>query len=142
MSAQAPASQAGGLNAGSHMKLLIVDDSRCMRRILCKLLEDNGFHDVDEACDGFEALDRLHADTYDLVLSDVRMAPMSGIDLVAAIRADAALSRLPVVMVTSEKRAEWIRAAKSAGADGYVVKPFDAAMLAAGLAPVLQGIAA
>lgn len=107
------------------MKVLIVDDSRSMMRILRRLLEKIGYDDIEEATDGRIALDMIHKDDFGLVLCDIRMSPVNGIDLVREVRSDPVRRDLPVIMVTSETRREWIKAAKDAGADGYLIKPFD-----------------
>ena len=124
------------------MKVLIVDDTRSMTRILRRLLEKIGYDDVDEAADGREALAKIHTDDFDLVLCDVRMAPLNGIEVVRQVRADPELHDLPMVMVTSETRREWIKAAKDAGADGYLIKPFDGERLMQAMDHALERAAA
>ena len=84
---------------------------------------------VEEAGDGVEALAKLRADKFDFVVSDWNMPNMTGIELLQAIRADARLKHLPVLMVTAEAKRENIIMAAQAGASGYVVKPFTAAKL-------------
>ncbi|MDN5842604.1 MAG: chemotaxis response regulator CheY [Alcaligenaceae bacterium] len=111
------------------IKILIVDDFPTMRRIIKNLLKDLGFENVDEAEDGVMALEKLHNGGFEFVVSDWNMPNMDGLDLLKAIRADAALARLPVLMVTAEAKKENIIAAAQAGANGYVVKPFTAATL-------------
>ena len=111
------------------MKFLVVDDFSTMRRIVRGLLKELGFLNVDEAEDGVVALARLKSESFDFVVSDWNMPNMTGIELLRAIRADAALAHLPVLMVTAEAKKENIIAAAQAGASGYVVKPFTAATL-------------
>ncbi len=111
------------------MKFLVVDDFATMRRIVRGLLKELGFNNVDEAEDGVAALAKLKSESFDFVVSDWNMPNMTGIDLLRAIRADAALSHLPVLMVTAEAKKENIIEAAKAGASGYVVKPFTAATL-------------
>jgi two-component system chemotaxis response regulator CheY len=111
------------------MKFLVVDDFSTMRRIVRGLLKELGFVNVDEAEDGVAALAKLKSDAYDFVVSDWNMPNMTGIDLLKAIRADAALAHLPVLMVTAEAKKENIIEAAKAGASGYVVKPFTSATL-------------
>lgn len=84
---------------------------------------------VQEAGDGIEALAKLRAETFDFVVSDWNMPNMTGIELLQAIRADAKLKHLPVLMVTAEAKRENVIMAAQAGASGYVVKPFTAATL-------------
>jgi two-component system chemotaxis response regulator CheY len=110
-------------------KFLVVDDFSTMRRIVRNLLKELGFSNVQEAEDGVEALSKLRGDQFDFVVSDWNMPNMTGIELLRAIRADAALKHLPVLMVTAEAKKENIIEAAQAGASGYVVKPFTAATL-------------
>ncbi|GAB1231619.1 chemotaxis response regulator CheY [Ferrigenium sp. UT5] len=110
-------------------KFLVVDDFSTMRRIVRNLLKELGFTNVQEAVDGVDALQKLRGDPFDFVVSDWNMPNMTGIELLRAIRADAALKHLPVLMVTAEAKKENIIEAAQAGASGYVVKPFTAATL-------------
>jgi two-component system chemotaxis response regulator CheY len=100
-----------------------------MRRIIKNLLKDLGFENVDEAEDGLIGLEKLRNGSFDLVVSDWNMPNMDGLAMLTEIRADAALGKLPVLMVTAEAKKENIIAAAKAGASGYVVKPFTAATL-------------
>ena len=111
------------------LKFLVVDDFATMRRIIRNLLNELGFHNVDEAEDGVSALAKLRGARFDFVVSDWNMPNMNGITLLREIRGDAQLSSLPVLMVTAEAKKEYIMAAAQAGASGYVVKPFTAATL-------------
>jgi len=110
-------------------KFLVVDDFSTMRRIVRNLLKELGFVNVQEAEDGVDALNKLRGEAFDFVVSDWNMPNMTGIELLQAIRADAALKHLPVLMVTAEAKKENIIMAAQAGASGYVVKPFTAATL-------------
>ncbi|MBI1174167.1 MAG: chemotaxis protein CheY [Sideroxydans sp.] len=111
------------------MKFLVVDDFSTMRRIVRNLLKELGFTNVQEAEDGVEALSKLRGGDFEFVVSDWNMPNMTGIELLRAIRADATLKHLPVLMVTAEAKKENIIEAAQAGASGYVVKPFTAATL-------------
>ena len=93
---------------------------------------------VDEAEDGVAGLAKLRGGDFDFVISDWNMPNMTGIELLRAIRADAALKHLPVLMVTAEAKKENIIEAAQAGASGYVVKPFTAATLDEKLGKILQ----
>lgn len=106
-----------------NMRFLVVDDFNTMRRIVRNLLKELGFNNVDEAEDGVDALNKLRAGGFDFVVSDWNMPNMDGLELLKTIRADAAMSKLPVLMVTAEAKKENIIAAAQAGASGYVVKP-------------------
>ena len=111
------------------MKILVVDDFSTMRRIIKNLLRDLGFNNTHEADDGNTALPMLKADNYDLLITDWNMPGMQGIDLLRAVRADANLSTLPVLLVTAESKKDQIVMAAEAGVNGYIVKPFNAATL-------------
>lgn len=110
-------------------KFLVVDDFSTMRRIVRNLLKELGFANVQEAEDGVEALNKLRSDQFDFVVTDWNMPNMTGIELLRAIRVDANLKPLPVLMVTAEAKKENIIEAAQAGASGYIVKPFTAATL-------------
>ncbi len=112
-----------------NMKILVVDDFSTMRRIVKNLLRDLGFSNVVEADDGLTALPILNAGGIDFLVTDWNMPGMEGIDLVKAVRADAALKSMPILMVTAEAKREQIITAAQAGVNGYVVKPFTAATL-------------
>ena len=113
----------------ANMKFLVVDDFSTMRRIVRNLLKELGFINVQEAEDGIDGLNKLRAEKFDFVVSDWNMPNMTGIDMLRAIRADASLKHLPVLMVTAEAKRENIIEAAQAGASGYVVKPFTSATL-------------
>lgn len=112
-----------------NMKILIVDDFSTMRRIIKNLLRDLGFSNTHEADDGVTALPMLRSGDYDFLITDWNMPGMSGIDLLRAVRADAKLGSLPVLMVTAEAKRDQIIEAAQAGVNGYVVKPFTAQAL-------------
>jgi two-component system chemotaxis response regulator CheY len=105
-------------------RFLIVDDFSTMRRIVRNLLKEIGFVNAEEAEDGVVALAMLRASRYDFVVSDINMPNMNGFELLKAIKADAGLKSLPVLMVTAEAKKEDIVAAAQGGAAGYIVKPF------------------
>ena len=112
-----------------NMKILVVDDFSTMRRIIKNLLRDLGFSNADEADDGNTALPMLQTGKYDFLVTDWNMPGMTGIDLLRKVRADDNLKSLPVLMVTAEAKRDQIVAAAQAGVNGYVVKPFTAAVL-------------
>lgn len=113
----------------SSMPILVVDDYNTMIRIIRNLLKQLGFQDVDDANDGSSALSKMRARQYGLVISDWNMEPMTGYDLLKEIRSDPALSKTPFIMVTAESKTENVIAAKKAGVDNYIVKPFNAQTL-------------
>jgi len=113
----------------STLKFLVVDDFSTMRRIVRNLLKELGHASVVEAEDGVAALSKLKRANFDFVITDWNMPNMDGLQLLQVVRADPALSALPVLMVTAEAKKENIIAAAQAGASGYIVKPFTAATL-------------
>ncbi len=110
-------------------KVLVVDDFPTMRRIVKNLLKQLGFEDIDEAEDGSQALSKLKAGSYGLVVSDWNMPVMEGIDLLKHVRADESLRGIPFLMVTAEAEKDKVITAIKAGVDNYVVKPFTAEIL-------------
>ncbi|MXP48660.1 chemotaxis protein CheY [Pantoea sp. Eser] len=124
--------------ADKNMRFLVVDDFNTMRRIVRNLLKELGFNNVEEAEDGVDALSKLKAGGFDFVIFDWNMPNMDGLQLLQTIRADAAMSSLPVLMVTAEAKKENIIAAAQAGASGYVVKPFTAATLEEKLGKIFE----
>ena len=112
-----------------NINVLIVDDYRTMLRIIRNLLKQLDFNNVDEAVDGQEALAKLRAGNFGLVISDWNMAPMTGLDLLKEVRADARLKDMPFIMITAESKTENVVAAKQAGVSNYIVKPFNAETL-------------
>ena len=112
-----------------NMPILIVDDYKTMLRIIRNLLKQIEFNNVDEATDGSEALAKLRAGNFGLVISDWNMAPMTGLQLLQEVRADARLKAMPFIMITAESKTENVVAAKQAGVSNYIVKPFNAETL-------------
>ena len=112
-----------------NINVLIVDDYRTMLRIIRNLLKQLDFNNVDEAVDGQEALAKLRAGNFGLVISDWNMAPMTGLDLLKEVRADQRLQNMPFIMITAESKTEHVVAAKQAGVSNYIVKPFNAETL-------------
>lgn len=112
-----------------NINVLIVDDYRTMLRIILNLLKQLEFNNVDEAVDGQEALAKLRAGNFGLVISDWNMAPMTGLDLLKEVRADQRLKNMPFIMITAESKTENVVAAKQAGVSNYIVKPFNAETL-------------
>jgi two-component system chemotaxis response regulator CheY len=115
--------------ADKNMKFLVVDDFSTMRRIVRNLLKELGYTNVDEAEDGAVGLQKLKGGNFQFVVTDWNMPVMTGIELLKAVRADATLKHLPVLMITAEAKKENIIEAAQSGASGYIVKPFTAATL-------------
>lgn len=105
-------------------QILTVDDSVTMRQMVKFTLSSAG-HEVDEAGNVDEALERVRAKRFDLVIADVNMPGKSGIDLVRALRALPAFKFTPILMLTTESEPALKQAGKAAGATGWIVKPFD-----------------
>jgi len=120
-----------------NMPILIVDDYKTMLRIIRNLLKQLGFNNVDEATDGSQALHKLRDKSYGLVISDWNMEPMTGIQLLREVRADAKLKDMPFIMITAESKTENVVAAKAAGVSNYIVKPFNAATLKTKLTSII-----
>ena len=108
------------------MPILVVDDYGTMIRIIRNLLRQLGFQDVDDALDGSIALTKMQNKKYGLVISDWNMEPMTGFELLKRVRSDPNLSETPFIMVTAESKTENVIAAKQAGVNHYIVKPFNA----------------
>ena len=122
------------------MKILVVDDFSTMRRIVKNLLSDLGFKNIEEADDGNTALPKLKSGNFDFLVTDWNMPGMTGIDLLKAVRADAQLAKLPVLMVTAESKREQIIEAAQAGVNGYVVKPFTAGTLEEKISKIFERV--
>ncbi|BBD77789.1 MULTISPECIES: chemotaxis response regulator CheY [Hydrogenophilus] len=112
------------------IRFLVVDDFSTMRRIVRNLLKELGYTNVEEAEDGQVALNKLESQPFDFVITDWNMPNMDGLTLLRKIRSSEKLKHLPVLMITAEAKKENIIAAAQAGASGYIVKPFTAAVLA------------
>lgn len=113
------------------MPVLVVDDYKTMIRIIRNLLKQLGFSDIDDAADGTEALEKMRQRSYGLIVSDWNMEPMTGYELLKEVRSDERLMKTPFIMVTAESKTENVIAAKKAGVNNYIVKPFNAATLSA-----------
>jgi len=111
------------------MPVLVVDDYNTMIRILRNLLKQLGFQDIDDAADGTAALAKMRTKKYGLIISDWNMEPMTGYDLLKEVRGDPGLAATPFIMVTAESKTENVIAAKKAGVNNYIVKPFNAQTL-------------
>ena len=126
------------MSVDKNMNILIVDDYNTMLRIIKNLLKQLGFNNVDEATDGQMALEKLQNKEYGLIISDWNMEPMSGIDLLKTIRAsNDNHQKVPFIMITAESKTENVVAAKQAGVNNYIVKPFNAETLKQKMSAVL-----
>ena len=126
------------MSVDMNMNILIVDDYNTMLRIIKNLLKQLGFSNIDEASDGAQAYEKIKQKTYGLVISDWNMEPMSGLDLLKQIRASGqAYKDTPFIMVTAESKTENVIAAKQAGVNNYIVKPFNVETLKGKMIAVL-----
>lgn len=111
------------------MRILVVDDSSTMRRILKTSLKDIGLKNVVTADDGDAAWVIVQQDSIDLILSDHKMPNMSGEEFLALVRGDEDYKCIPFIMVTAESFQENVMAAIKLGVSNYIVKPFSAEQL-------------
>ena len=119
--------------------VLIVDDSAMMRKIVLRALSVAGleFRAVLEAADGNEGLEVLKSNTVQLIMCDINMPGMNGLDMLRAMRTQNIGTGVPVVMVTTESSAERVREAVAAGASGYIRKPFSPEQVKLKVIPLL-----
>lgn len=121
----------------SDFPLLLVDDKPIMLDLVQKILKRIGLRSVDTAPDGLTALDLLHQKAYGLVISDLHMAPLSGLDLLRKIRADEKLRLTPFLLMSGDGDPYALSSAKHAGLDNFILKPFTPAALAEKLSEML-----
>jgi two-component system chemotaxis response regulator CheY len=129
------------MSLNKNMRVVIVDDYTTMLRILRNLLRQLEINNVDEANDGDTAYHLMQKNPPDLVISDWNMVPVTGLDLLRRVRADAKLKHIPFIMVTAESKTENVVAAKQAGVSNYIVKPFNADTLRAKIVSVFPAMA-
>lgn len=110
------------------MNILIVDDSRTIRNLLCGTLRSAGY-EVCQAEDGMEALEKLEGFAPDVIVTDLNMPRMNGLELVQKLRQDPRTKFLPILFLTTEGSPEIRQKGRQAGATGWLVKPFDATRL-------------
>ena len=113
----------------NNTKFLVVDDFSEMRKHIKSLLQDIGFCHIHEAEDGNAALEKLQAENFDFIVSNWQVSNMDGLTLLQKIKATETLKKIPVLMVTADSKKKNVLAAAQAGADGYLVRPFSAAIL-------------
>jgi two-component system, chemotaxis family, chemotaxis protein CheY len=120
-----------------NINILIIDDYKTMLRIIHSLLDQLGFHNIDEATDGAMAIEMIKEKKYELIISDWNMKPTTGLELLKNVRANENTKNIPFLMVTAESKVENIMAAKQAGVSNYIVKPFNAETLKTKLTSIL-----
>jgi len=111
------------------MKILVVDDSPTMRRIVSNALREIGYGEFVEAEDGQNALDKLDADDFEFVITDWNMPNMNGLELTKTIRDHERYSEMPILMITTRGMQEDVIAAMHARVNNYIVKPFTPKIL-------------
>ena len=121
------------------IKILAVDDSPTMRRIIINTLKRAGYPDVIEAQDGKDALAKLKVEKINFVITDWNMPEMDGLTFVATLRSMEEYKHLPVLMVTTRSVKEDIMEAMKAGVNNYIVKPFTPEILKAKIEQILAG---
>jgi two-component system chemotaxis response regulator CheY len=117
--------------------ILIVEDSKAIRSMIRVSLEESGGFYVVEAGNGFEALKTLPTRRFDLVITDINMPDINGLELIGFVKSNPAYRDIPLVIVSTEKTEEDVKRGLALGAAGYVVKPFTKADLMAAVAKVL-----
>ena len=111
--------------AKKDLKILVVDDFSATRTILINQLSNLGYSNTFVSEDGFSALARLKSALFDLVVTDLNMSEMSGLDLLKKIRTDSELKHIPVLMITSDDLQVNIVTAIKAGLNDYIIRPFE-----------------
>jgi two-component system chemotaxis response regulator CheY len=124
----------------SDVRALIVDDSSVMRKIVERALRQAGLDSlvVHEAANGFEGLDLLKTKQVDLILSDINMPSMDGLEFLRQIQAQKLAPGVPVIMITTESSEEHVKQAIQSGARGYIRKPFTAEQVKERVLPLLS----
>lgn len=107
------------------MRVIVIDDMAAMRHVMINMLRHVGFDHVDEAVDGLQGLQMLKNLDYDLVITDLNMPKMDGLQLLKAIRQDDNLQHLPVVIVTCENDKQKVQQALLEKVNGFIIKPFN-----------------
>jgi len=121
-----------------NLKILAVDDSPTMRRIIINTLKRAGFDDVGEATDGKDALAKMKVDNFNFVITDWNMPEMDGLSFVTTLRSNKETENLPILMVTTRSVKDDIVQAMKAGVNSYIVKPFTPETLKEKIMQVLQ----
>lgn len=124
------------------MKTLVIDDSRVMRQMICRIIQSLGFETL-EAANGLEGLSQLSgSDTVDLILVDWNMPEMNGLKFIKAVRRGSEYAKVPIIMITTEAEMERMALAFMAGVNEYIMKPFTADMIVSKLEILGIGVTA
>ena len=122
----------------SDLNILIVDDSPTMRCILVNTIQKAGYPNCQQAEDGKDALAKLMAGNFDLLMTDWNMPNMNGLELTEAVRSDEKMKDIPILMVTTRNMKSDIISAIRTGVNGYIVKPFDTKTLHAKIEEIMK----
>lgn len=124
----------------SSLKILAVDDSPTMRRIIVNTLKRAGYEDVTEASDGKDAMAKMKVEQFNFVITDWNMPEMDGLTFVTQIRSQDEFKDLPILMVTTRSVKDDIIEAMKAGVNNYIVKPFTPETLGEKISQVLKSV--
>lgn len=117
--------------------IMTVDDSASVRQMVSYTLKEAGYNVV-EACDGVDALSKIDSETFNLVITDLNMPRMDGITLIKELRTKPKIKFTPILMLTTESQMDKKLEGKSAGATGWIVKPFKPEQLVAVVKKVIR----
>jgi two-component system chemotaxis response regulator CheY len=123
---------------GMGLKILVVDDSATMRRIVLNALKEGGYTDVIEATDGKDALEKLMTDKIDFIITDWNMPNMSGLEFTRAVRSETDIQHIPILMVTTRGVKQDIVEALQARVNNYIIKPFTPQVLKEKIEQILR----
>ena len=124
----------------SDLKILAVDDSPTMRRIITNTLKRAGFPDVTEASDGKDALAKMQVTSFNFIITDWNMPEMDGMEFVTTLRKADEFKKIPILMVTTRSVKDDIVEAIKVGVNSYIVKPFTPDILKAKINEVLSSV--
>jgi two-component system, chemotaxis family, chemotaxis protein CheY len=124
----------------SSLKILAVDDSPTMRRIIVNTLKRAGYDDVTEASDGKDALAKMKVEQFNFVITDWNMPEMDGLSFVSQVRSSDEFKDMPILMVTTRSVKDDIIEAMKAGVNNYIVKPFTPETLGEKIGQVLKSV--
>ena len=122
------------------LKILVVDDSPTMRKIIIGQLNQAGYYETGEAEDGMDGLDELSTGAYNFVLTDWNMPNMDGLQFITEVRSRPEYASVPILVVTTRNAKEDVVTAIKSGANNYVVKPFGPTQLGEKIEKVLQAM--
>ncbi|MBV1776040.1 response regulator [Burkholderiaceae bacterium DAT-1] len=122
------------------LKFLVVDDSMAVRQVVSGYLREFGIEQIVQVSSGREALNSLKRGKFDVVLSDLNMPNMSGLDLLRAMRSEPDLAEIPFLMITSEKDANLLKEVVTSGVTQILMKPFNMQQLQVKLSATLRKV--